>query len=98
MTRGKETAYLTTHLPDETIAELNGIAQHYLPRDFIYTTLYCTKDSLPCLHVDSGNIGWSAIMGAGDYMKGRFAYEGAGWLSIDGQMMLIDGNVPHLSE
>jgi len=65
--------------------------------DFLFTSIQVNKCYASALHVDSGNLGPSLIIGLGDYRNGGIYVHGVGELSIHNQWQLFDGNVPHMT-
>jgi hypothetical protein len=65
--------------------------------DFCFTSIQVNKCYESALHVDSGNLGPSLIIGLGDYQDGGIYIHGVGELSIHDQWQLFDGNVPHMT-
>merc|ERR1719162_1908735 len=64
---------------------------------FRFTSIQVNKNYASALHVDSGNLGPSLIIGLGDFKKGNVYVHGVGELPVRGQWQLFDGNVPHLT-
>lgn len=65
--------------------------------DFLFTSIQVNKNYASALHVDSGNLGPSLIIGFGDYKRGNVYVHGMGELPVHNQWQLFDGNVPHLT-
>ena len=78
----------------ELLQKLTELINNYDP-DFKFTTIQLNKNIQSPRHIDKNNVGYSYIIGLGDYNGGELNIENLGDFNIKNSFLKFNGTNPH---